>query len=85
MGPATLPPAPPAIIRNVTEFARQALGRGAGEPVTLGEVQDVVAVMRHFVESGRAPQPNYRTPFRFGLKTKGRRDASLRSRSNRRK
>lgn len=86
MGPAALPPAPPAMIRTLEEFARQELGRGAEDPITLGDVQDLFAAIAKAEHlSPSEPAGRYRTPFRFGPKTKGRRDASLRSRSNRRK
>lgn len=80
----SLPPAPAAQVMTLEQAARLSAGKGAAETITLGDVEDMLAIFQA-VRAAETAESAYRVPFRFGPRTKGRRDASLRSRSNRRK
>jgi hypothetical protein len=82
MGPA-LPPAPPAIIRSVASLLPPLLAS-----LEMGGLAGLGSMAAPFGLAERRPaaeRQNFAAGFKLGPKTRGARDASRRSRANRRK
>jgi hypothetical protein len=78
-------PPTPALIKTLADFARAESGKGASEPLSLGDVLDAIARLDKRRGTRGRPAPQFRRPYCVGPLTRGARHASLHSRSNRRK